>query len=274
MELNKLIKRPVLRYHGGKFLLAKWIVSNFPEHRVYVEPFGGAGSVLMRKERSYAEVYNDVWDTVVNVFTLLRDPDLAAQLERLLYLTPFSRTDFDLPVLSEDSALEKARKTILRSFAGFGSSATNGKYPTGFRSNSNKSRTIPAQDWAGFNKHISSFTERLQGVVIENRVYKKVCLTHDSLETLFYFDPPYKHSTRNMRRGNAVYAYEMNDAAHVEFTEFVQTLKGKVIISGYANDLYDTAFNNWAREEREALADGARKRTEVLWLSPNCDPFY
>ena len=37
------VKRPVLRYHGGKWRLAPWIIGNFPEHRVYTEAFGGGG---------------------------------------------------------------------------------------------------------------------------------------------------------------------------------------------------------------------------------------
>ncbi len=75
-----MIKRPVLRYHGGKFKLAQWIISHFPPHRVYVEAFGGAGSVLLQKPRSVGEVYNDRWDTVVNIFRVLRDPVQSAQL--------------------------------------------------------------------------------------------------------------------------------------------------------------------------------------------------
>ena len=145
--------RPVLRYHGGKWKLAEWIISNMPKHRIYVEPFGGAASVLLRKRRSYAEIYNDKWDAVVNVFQVLRDPKKSEQLKQLLELTPFSRSEFNeafrrRPQLPAD--VECARLTILRSYAGFGSASTNGEYATGFRCNSNRSGTTPAHDWSNY----------------------------------------------------------------------------------------------------------------------------
>jgi len=76
-----MIDRPVLRYHGGKFRIAPWVIEHFPPHRTYVEPFGGAAGVLLQKPRAYSEIYNDLDSDVVNFFQVLRDP---AQLDRLL----------------------------------------------------------------------------------------------------------------------------------------------------------------------------------------------
>lgn len=265
------IARPVLRYHGGKWKLAPWIISHMPPHRVYVEPFGGGASVLLRKPRSYAEVYNDLWSTVVNVFRVLRDPVQAEQLRKALELTPFARDEFAQAYIQEtDNPIERARKTILRSFAGFGSASTNGEFMTGFRANSNRSGTTPAHDWQHYPQYIPAFVERLQGVLIENRPAIDVIQQQDSDQALHYVDPPYVHATRNMRRGNASYAVEMTDDDHARLAEVLHSVEGMVLLSGYRSDLYDRLYGDWTRIEREAHADGAQPRIEVLWFNKAC----
>lgn len=263
--------RPILRYHGGKFLFARFLIALFPVHRIYVEPFCGAASVLMQKPRSYAEVINDKWDTIVNVFQCLRDPQKAEQLKESLRLTPFARTEFNLafghkPQFVAD--VEAARLCILRSFAGFGSAATNGDYATGFRSNSNRSGTTPARDWMHYPDSIPSFVERLRGVVIENKDALELIPQHDTSQTLFYCDPPYQQGTRNMARGNAVYSHDMDDDDHRRLAQVLRAVRGMVILSGYASPLYDCElFPDWRRIEVPWRADGARKRIEIIWMN-------
>lgn len=254
--------RPVLRWHGGKWLLAPWIISHFPDHRVYVEPFGGAASVLMRKPRAYAEIYNDLDDDVVNLFRVLRS-DHASRLVDALRLTPFAATEFFDAYGTVDDDFERARRLIIRSFMGFGSNGTHRK--TGFRSNSNRSGTTPAHDWVNYPDALARVIERLQGVCVLNRDAKDVMLGHDGPQTLHYVDPPYVLSTRS--DDGADYAHEMTDADHIELLTFLRTLKGKVVLSGYPHPAYDAALDGWTRIERAALADGAKKRTEVLWLN-------
>lgn len=271
--MSRATHRPVLRYHGGKWRLAPWIIEHFPPHRIYVEPFGGAASVLIRKPRSYAEVYNDQWDTVVNVFRVLRDPETAGRLRELLELTPFARSEFedtgDVALAAITDTVERARRTIFRSFAGFGSAATNAEYATGFRSNSYRSGTTPAHDWANYPAVIPMFVERLRGIVIESRPAIQVLEAHDRPTTLHYCDPPYLHETRNMDRGNAAYAQEMTAEDHRVLADVLCELKGFVVLSGYRCSLYDELFADWPSVERTGpFADGARRRTEVLWLSP------
>lgn len=267
-DLNAIVTRPVLRWHGGKWKLAPWIISHFPKHRVYVEPFGGAASVLMRKPRSYGEVYNDLDGSVVNLFRVLQDSERASALLHKLRVTPFSRDEFELGYQDADDPIEAARRLIILSYMGFGSNGHNKANRTGFRANSNRSGTTPAHDWANYPDRLPAIVERLRGIVVENRDALEVMAQHDSEETLHYVDPPYVMETRavSMHR-NGCYVHEMDEDQHARLLAFLPTLKGAVILSGYPHPSYDAAIPHWHREQIDAHADGARDRIEVLWMN-------
>lgn len=267
--------RPVLRWHGGKWLLAPWIISHFPKHRIYVEPFGGAASVLLRKRRTYSEVYNDLDDDVVNLFRVLQDREAGAELKRRLKATPFARAEFEIAWDKTADPIERARRLIIRAFMGFGSNAHSdmgrGHKTTGFRANSSRSGTTPAHDWANYPEMLEAIIERMRGVVIEHRPALQVMRSHDGDDTLHYVDPPYVHATRNRRNpydAKHQYRHELSDRDHVELLDALRDLHGMVVLSGYPHPIYDDTLADWLRVEREALADGARPRTEVLWINP------
>lgn len=252
-------ERPLLRYHGGKWLLAPWIISHMPTHKVYVEPFGGAASVLLQKHRTYAEIYNDLDGELVNLFRVARDNGEA--LRTALELTPFSRVDFKESYEPTSDPLEQARRTVVRSFMGFGSNSHN--KATGFRSNSNRSGTTPAHDWRNWPGCFGAIVDRLRGVCIENRDACEVMLAHDSPKTLHYVDPPYVPETRDAGKD---YRHELTVEQHRHLAAVLNELTGMVMVSGYPCELYDELFVGWKRIQKRALADGARERTEVLWL--------
>lgn len=261
--------RPALRYHGGKWKLAPWIISHFPPHRVYVEPFGGAASVLLRKPRSYAEIYNDLNDDLVAFFRVLRDREQSARLIELLRLTPFARVEFDSAHSPTNDPVECARRLLVRAFMGFGSASVICSHKTGFRANSNRRGTTPAHGWANYQECMHALVDRMKGVIIEHRDAVACMQQHDSLETLHYVDPPYVHSTREFKRTRAktVYSNELTDADHCALADNLKKLSGMVFLSGYRCELYDSLYAEWERREKKTFADGARPRIECLWLN-------
>ncbi|MFV0347710.1 MAG: DNA adenine methylase [Halodesulfovibrio sp.] len=260
------VTRPILRYHGGKFRLAPWILSHFPSHKVYVEPYGGAASVLLRKQRVQTEVYNDLDGHVVNVFRVLQDASTAKALCRLLALTPFARAEFELSYEPADDPVEQARRYIVRSFFGFGSKSCLSKTRNAFRA-FRPGENSPAVDWSRYPDLIKNFTERLRGVVIEQRPALQVIAAYDRPGSLLYVDPPYVASTRTLHLGQ--YRFEMSDADHEELACALKSCKGMVIVSGYDSDLYRSLYAGWSRIARKSRADMASERTEYLWISPN-----
>lgn len=257
--------RPALRYHGGKWTNAPWIISHFPEHRIYVEPYGGAASVLLRKPRVYSEVYNDIDGEIVNLFRVLRNPTQARELVRLVTLTPYSREEFEESYIICSDPVEQARRTLVRSFLGFGAFSSTGQR-TGFRTGFRRSGTAAARDWKNYPDALEQVIDRMRGVTIENDNACDVLRRYDDKSALFYVDPPYPHDTRGT---DGWYRHEMTDDDHRAMAEVVRSLKGMIVISGYACDLYDKElFPDWHRVQRTALADAARRRVEVLWISP------
>jgi hypothetical protein len=67
-----------------------------------------------------------------------------------------------------------------------------------------------------------------------------------------------------------MYRHEMDEAGHTRLLEKLQRLDGCVALSGYACPLYDERLHDWHRVETAAHADGARPRTEMLWLNAAC----
>ncbi|MDP9267280.1 MAG: DNA adenine methylase [Acidobacteriota bacterium] len=218
--------------------------------------------------------YNDLDDEIVSLFRIVRDR--GAALLRALELTPYSRTEFHLSFKLSRNPLEQARRTVVRSYMGFGGNLTRQNRDltpqrTGFRTYSKKNRrSIPAGDWHTYPQHLSVIIKRLQGVIIEKRDASRVIREHDGDSTLHYVDPPYVHSTRGFDAGGTHrgYRHEMSDDQHRELAAVLRSAKGMVVLSGYPCDLYDDElFPDWKRFDRSHMADGARRRTEVVWLN-------
>jgi DNA adenine methylase len=63
----------------------------------------------------------------------------------------------------------------------------------------------------------------------------------------------------------------MTDDDHRRLAAVLHQVRGMVVLSGYPTELYDDElFGDWERHERHAVADGARMRTEVVWLNKAC----
>lgn len=267
------IASPAIRYHGAKFRLAPWIMQFFAPHTTYVEPFGGAAGVLLQKQRSYAEVYNDLDGDIVNFFRVLRVPDLRRQLLELVSLTPYARADFDEAWEETNDPVERARRTAIRAQMGFGSAGAT-KGTTGFRIDTRRAYGTAQHLWAEYPQAIAAVGQRFQGVLIENRPAIEVMQQHDRNDTLHFVDPPYLLSTRVLQaNGKGYYRHEMTDADHQALLQVLLELEGMVVVSGYDSELYNDMLAGWETfqtKSRISARRGTALRTEVVWINQAC----
>ena len=262
--------RPALRYIGGKWQLARWVIAHFPPHDTYVEPFGGGASVLLQKPKAQFDVYNDLDSRVVRFFRVLRERH--DDLVRALELTPYSREE----TLSATRAryeeceddVEAARRFFILSWQGRGGAVS--QWSGGWRYHRAREADSNYDAIREFNnlEHLATVTRRLKEVYIEHDDALKVMHRFDAHATLFYVDPPYVQSSTS-RSAMKAYQFEWGDDAHRELAAVLHKCKGMVVLSGYPSALYDELYGDWRRVERQARDGMGRERTECLWLSPN-----
>lgn len=250
--------KSVLKYPGAKNRLAPWICSYIPEHKVYVEPFAGSLAVLFNKQRVHIETVNDIHDEVVNYFTVLRDN--SKELQRLIRITPYARSEYEKAYEKTDDNVERARRFCVRCWMGFGCANL---YKNGFKSGQQTKSPNPAKAWSDLPETMKMATERLKGVQIENLPATELIKRYDTQDVFIYADPPYLHETRK----NYLYKYEMSNEEHKELLQILVNHQGKVLLSGYDNKLYNEMLCGWKKVQKKTQAENGLKRTETLWLN-------
>ena len=253
--------RAVIKYPGSKWRIADWIISFFPEHHSYVEPFFGSGAVFFQKEPSHIETINDLDGEVVNFFEWVRnDPE---QLARELYFTPYSRKVYEAAYIPGRNSLEQAVKFCTRLNMGRGFRTTGER--VGWKCDiQGRERAYAVKNWKNMPQAIILAAERLKDAQIECRPAVDIIKRFDFENALIYCDPPYVLETRNRKQ----YKKEMADKDHKELLDVLLDSKAKVILSGYESELYNDALQGWHQESIFSITQNAHKKgKEVLWMN-------
>ena len=204
-------------WYGGKYSHLDWLLGLLPEAHHYCEPFGGSAAVLLNRDPSPVETYNDIDGEVVNFFRVLRE-----QKDELIYaigMTPFAREEF---LDSDPNEWKRARVDLVGAGPALLRACPAGANWPGADSIRRTLGELPSDQpgrhgrrrlaLVGSVEGLEWIATRLLRVQIENDVAANVIQRYDSPNTLFYCDPPYPHDSRG---DSKAYQYEMTDAEHV-----------------------------------------------------------
>ncbi len=256
-------------WYGGKYSHLNWLLPLLPKTTHFCEPFGGSAAVLLNREPSPVETYNDLHSEVVNFFRVLRNQKDA--LIEAIGLTPFSREEFEMafsPSTLALSDLERARRFYILARqvrTGLAQKASSGRWAHCILT-SRAGMAGAVSRWLGSVEDLSEIAQRLLRVQIENASALDVIQRYDTTETLFYCDPPYLHDSRG---DSNAYAHEMTNDEHKKLAEVLHRVRGKVAVSGYRGDIMDTLYADWNRIEAPSKLCHSTKtpRQEVLWVN-------
>lgn len=256
-----------IKWYGGKRWMLTKLLPLISEHELYVEPFGGGAVVLVNKGRCSVEVYNDVDQTVVNFFRVLRDQP--GELVRRIELTPRARWEWnDCTARHADEDLDDVERARMFYAHVYQSWCGMRKYWAGV-----PSFREPRRHRSELRNRASRLMEvarRFNRVVIEWLDFRDLLPKYDVPEAFFYCDPPYVKSSRV---SPGVYGeFEMSDDDHRGLCHLLRQLCGKVMLSGYDNDIYRDLLGDWEVRRYDAASHVGKtetkdRREECVWLN-------
>lgn len=232
-------KMAPVQWFGGKGRMSYKLLPLIPQGKVFVEPYGGAANILIRRKPVEIEVYNDLDDDIVNLFRALQSSSRCTRLVQRIVWTLYSRSEYERAVKTlqnpRSTADARAWAIFIAQNQGIGglrnhSASSWGRVVTPVRS------CKKTNEWRSRIASLLWWHERLTKVMIEKRDALEVIQTWDSADTVFYVDPPYVASTRK----SGSYVKEVDDEHHKALIELLLKVKGAVILSGYDNPLYDS----------------------------------
>lgn len=267
-----------IKYHGGKYYLAKKFIALFPKHLHYVEPYAGGLAVLLKKDpNGISEVVNDIsWD-LTNFWKVLQGTASFKAFRTLCEATPFSQREWNEADYSlknypipdtHEPEIHRAWRFFIRSRMSLSGRDKSFSAVTKTRVRRGMNNEVSA--WLSAVDGLPEVHDRLRRVMILDALDgAEVIKAHDTRKTLFYCDPTYLPETRTAK---LVYAHEMTEAQHEELIHAVKKCCGKVAISGYRSKMYDTYLASWTRHDfriANHAASGKEKKTmtECLWCN-------
>lgn len=253
-----------MKYPGAKWGIADWVISYFPKHRSYLEPFFGSGAVLFSKARSPIETVNDVDGDIINFFEWVRkDPE---RLAREIFFIPYARDEYERAYVAQYTETDSYKRAVnfyIRMMMGHGFRTTGEK--VGWKNDvQGREASYATKQWCSAPQNILAAAERLRGVQIENRSAVDLIRRFNFPNVLIYADPPYVLSTRS---GKKQYRHEMTDADHMELLETLNNHVGPAIISGYESELYNDILDGWYKDSRTTRTMSGSERQEILWMN-------
>lgn len=256
--------RPALKYPGGKYPIANWIVGQMPEHVVYVEPFVGGGSVFLSNDKSKIDLLYDIDPDVVQVWQVLRA--FPRELSWALRLVSYGRECWESAgrhLGSADAVLDAAARIVRSRWSRGGDGVSFGK-----SSRKRGGRDEYENSWETFKEYdLPAIIRRCLNVVPDCKTFRESLGRTHSPQTLVFCDPPYLHSTRTTL---GVYRFEMEDQDHRDLLDILLASPAKVMLSGYRNPIYDDALGEWNRADKDVANHASQRksksrRVESLW---------
>ncbi len=257
-----------LKWHGGKFYLAPKIIALMPPHVHYVEPFFGGGSVLLNKSPDgVSEVVNDVHKELTTFWRVLQDESSFEKFKRVIDAMPFSQVEWEAARCESDDPIRRAINFFVLCRQSRAGKLTS--FATLSRNRTRRKMNEQTSSWMTTIEGLPAVAARLKRVVVLCDDAVKVIRSQDGPNTLFYLDPPYVHETRVT---TADYDHEMTSDQHLALLETVVGCAGKVMLSGYPNEVYDRHLSDWnvvdiEIDNKASSAKEKPKMIERIWMN-------